>query len=305
MRSISIQSRRQMVVRRHELAGTAAGPEEVTRSLVALHATDPASVYLSVLARSQTTTPAEVTRALDGRRTLVRWMAMRRTVFVFLAEDVPMVQAAVSTPLAGVLRRQLIAQLVRNGADPPIQGAIDTWVEALEARTEQELTDRGSATGAELARAVAELRTRIPPLAPSDPPQRVTTSLLTLLSADGRAVRGAPTGSWTNRHAPWETVASRWPAGLPVLDAAAARRELAARWLARFGPATAEDLAWWAGWGKKITAQALAELPVAEVDLHGRPGVALEQDLAEDTWGQVSDSPVATLLPALDPTPMG
>jgi hypothetical protein len=52
MRTISVLQRRQAVVRRHHLGGTAQTPEAVTRALLALHATDPASVYLSVLARS-------------------------------------------------------------------------------------------------------------------------------------------------------------------------------------------------------------------------------------------------------------
>jgi cytochrome c-type biogenesis protein CcmH len=70
-------------VRRHHLAADAAGPEAVVRALVALHATDPASVYLSVLARSAATTLSDVADAMYARRSLVRWMAMRRTLFVF------------------------------------------------------------------------------------------------------------------------------------------------------------------------------------------------------------------------------
>jgi hypothetical protein len=44
-----------------------------------LHATDPASVYLSVLARSAESTLSDVADAMYARRSLVRWMAMRRT----------------------------------------------------------------------------------------------------------------------------------------------------------------------------------------------------------------------------------
>jgi hypothetical protein len=100
VRTISMQQRRRLMVRRHHLAGDADDPETVTRAVIALHAADPASVYLSVLARSYASTLADVARALYERRSLVRWMAMRRTLFVFPREDVPLVQAAVSTPLA-------------------------------------------------------------------------------------------------------------------------------------------------------------------------------------------------------------
>lgn len=49
MRTITVQQRRRAMVRRHHLAGDAGNPEAATQAVVALHATDPASVYLSVL----------------------------------------------------------------------------------------------------------------------------------------------------------------------------------------------------------------------------------------------------------------
>jgi hypothetical protein len=60
MRKITVQQRRRALVQRHHLAGDAAGPDAVTQALLALHVTDPASVYLSVLARSDTATLADV-----------------------------------------------------------------------------------------------------------------------------------------------------------------------------------------------------------------------------------------------------
>ena len=71
------------------------------------------------------------------RRSLVRWMAMRRTLFVFPREDIPTVQAAVSTPLAAMLRRRLISRLQRNGSEPHIEGDIGRWLADLEDRVEQ------------------------------------------------------------------------------------------------------------------------------------------------------------------------
>ena len=304
MRRISIQERRHGMVRRHHLTGDAADPESVTRSIVALHATDPASVYLSVLARSAASTLGDVAEALYDRRSLVRWMAMRRTLFVFPREDVPAVQAAVSTPLAAALRRRLISQLERNGSEPPVLGDTAEWIADLEERVEQALARRGTATGAQLRSDEPGLATVIPARAPSDRPQHVTTSLLTLMSADGRLVRGSRTGAWTSRHHRWEPVSRWWPAGLPVVDPAEAERELARRWLSRYGPATIEDLQWWTGWTKTTTARALSELPVQGVDLHGRSGIDLIDEDADDGHPDVPE-PTATLLPALDPTPMG
>jgi hypothetical protein len=291
------------MVRRHHLAGDADGPEEVTRALVALHASDPASVYLSVLARSAASTLADVADAMYERRSLVRWMAMRRTLFVFAREDISTVQAAVSTPLAAMLRRRLVRQLQRNGSQPVIDGDVGRWLAGLEDRVDRALARRGTATGAQLADDEPALRTLILARAPSDRPQNVTTSLLTLMSASGRIVRGTPTGPWTSRHHRWEPVSRWWPEGLPPIDIAQAQRDLARRWLARFGPARTEDLQWWTGWNKTTTRRALQDLTIEEVDLHGQAGIVLGSPAGEFADG--AGVPTATLLPALDPTPMG
>ncbi|HEY1715490.1 MAG TPA: crosslink repair DNA glycosylase YcaQ family protein [Solirubrobacteraceae bacterium] len=215
------------MVRRHHLGGDADGPEAVTRALIALHASDPASVYLSVLARSTASTLADVADAMYERPNLVRWMAMRRTLFVFAREDISTVQAAVSTPLAAMLLRRLISRLRRNGCEPVIDGDDGRWLADLENRVDRVLARRGTATDAQLADDVPALRMLILAKAPSDRPQHVTTSLLTLMSADGRIVRGTPTGPWTSRHHRWEPL-SRWcPEGLPPIDTAQAQRDLA------------------------------------------------------------------------------
>jgi hypothetical protein len=164
------------------------------------------------------------------------------------------------------------------------------------------LRARGSATGAGLAADVPALRTVISPRAASDRPKNLTSALLTMMSAQGRIVRGTPTGPWTSRHHRWEPAAQWWPDGLPELTAEGSQRELAWRWLTRFGPATADDLLWWTGWNKTTLRHALRELPVEEVDLHGGTGIALASDEPDDA---ATTTPVATLLPALDPTPMG
>ncbi len=173
MLKITVQHRRRAMIHRHHLAGDADGPEAVTRALLALHATDAASVYLSVLARSAASTLADIAEAMYERRSLVRWTAMRRTLFVFERADIPFVQAAVSTPLAATLRRRLIGQLHRNGTEPAIDGDIGHWLASPEDRTEAALVKRGTATGAQLADDEPALQTRILARAPSDRPGRL------------------------------------------------------------------------------------------------------------------------------------
>lgn len=125
------------------------------------------------------------------------------------------------------------------------------------------------------------------------------------MSAEGRIVRGVPTGAWTSRHHRWEPISRWWAQGLPSIDPADAQQDLARRWLQRFGPAKIGDPQWWTGWNKTTTRHALANLAIEEVDLHGQPGIILQSCGGDDDFFADSVNPTATLLPALDPTPMG
>ena len=125
--------------------------------------------------------------------------------------------------------------------------------------------------------------------------------MLTVLALQGRIVRGAALGSWTSNRNDWWPADAWMPGGFGDLDPAAARIELATRWLRVFGPAPIEDLRWWTGWTLGQVRAALKSIRTAEVDLDGATGLALADDLDPTPEPQ----PAVALLPALDPTPMG
>jgi len=66
------------------LAARASGlpAADVVDDLVVLHATDPASVYLSIAARTDDLGAEQLSEALYEDRTLIRMLGMRRTMFV-------------------------------------------------------------------------------------------------------------------------------------------------------------------------------------------------------------------------------
>jgi hypothetical protein len=129
----------------------------------------------------------------------------------------------------------------------------------------------------------------------------ITTRVLNLLGADGRIVRGRPRGSWISSQYRWSTTEDWLPGPLARWSAAPARTELARRWLHAFGPAPVSDLRWWTGWTAGDVKRALAGLDLAEVDLDGRTGLLLAEELAPVP----APEPWIALLPALDPTVMG
>ena len=101
MRLIDDAERRARLGRRHALAPQhrVADALAAIRAMTVLHATEPATPYLSLFARIDSCTRADLDDALFASRSLVKQLAMRRTLFVFPRELLP---AAVSGPSARV-----------------------------------------------------------------------------------------------------------------------------------------------------------------------------------------------------------
>ncbi len=289
---------------RHHLCVPAGTVEQAVDGVLALHATDPATITLSVLARGSHLTGADVQAALHERRSLVRMMAMRRTLFVVPLETAPVVHAGAALEVAARMWKRLATGL-RAGSDPDLTGLdIPAWLADVAEETVTALRRRGTATGVELAKDIPRLRTLEVPTGTArwDVPRAITSQVLVALGTDGRIVRGEPQGGWTSRRHRWEPAENWWPDGIAPWDPAVARVELVRMWLARFGPATDADAAWWTGWTLGQTRKALAGLELTEVDLDGgETGLVL----AGDERPEPAPVPGATLLPSLDPTPMG
>jgi Winged helix DNA-binding domain len=331
---VSEAHRRARLVSRHRLSIPAATVTVATEAMVALHATDPVTVYLSARARVPAATAGAVDDALYAERGIVRMLGMRRTMFVVPAALLPVVQQACTDDVARRLRRQLERDLGCGGIG---DGDAATWLRELGDSALRALAARGSATGAQLSADEPRLRTQLVyvPDKSYGGAANITSRVLVLLAAEGHMIRGHRRGGWSSGQFEWcppaawlaggtasaghgtapdgsgqgaagsgtagEAGSGSRPGSDGAADAAAARAELARRWLRTFGPAPVSDLQWWAGWTGAQTKAALTALPVCEVDLDGQPGVMLAGDEEFDE----EPAPVAALLPALDPTPMG
>ena len=109
MHRIDVAERRARLVARHRLdpAAQAGDALEVARSLVCLHATDAVTVFLSIQARSEAVAPADIERALYDDRSLIRLLAMRRTLWAVPRDLVPVVFAAATRAVAARERKRL------------------------------------------------------------------------------------------------------------------------------------------------------------------------------------------------------
>jgi hypothetical protein len=272
---------------------------DAARDLVALHATDPATVFLSLWARLPGIEPASIERALYDERTVLRMLAMRRTMFVVPVDLVPVVQAAASHAVAADQRKRLVRFIAENELGPDAA----RWLARAEAEALAALTARGEATAVELGRDAPLLRQ---PLVLGAGTKWSTTQaaagrVLLQLAAEGKIARGRPRGTWISSQYRWAPMTSWLGGEIPRIPAEVARRELLRRWLERFGPATIADLRWWTGWSAAQVRHALSGIAVEEVDLGGEAGLVLAGDDAPEP----ATDPWVALLPALDGTVMG
>ena len=239
-RRIDVAERRARLALRHHLARPATAPEPVAASLVGLHSSDPATVYLAARARVAGFQVGHLEQALYEARSLVRVLGMRRTMFVVPPDLAAVIHAACTRALAPAERRRMERLLSEQG----IAGDAAGWLEEVERRTLAALTVRGQATARELTGEVPELAHKL-----SFGAGRkwagtvgVSTRVLFLLATEGRIVRARPLGSWISSQYRWAPAAAWLEGGLGTLQPAAARAELLRRWLHAFGPGTMTDL---------------------------------------------------------------
>lgn len=299
MRRMEAEERRARLARRHRLTPRrhADDVHDAVSSVVALHSSDPATVVLSAWARTRGFEPAMLERALYEKRTLVRMLGMRRTLFVVPRELVEVVDAACTRAVAANERRKLERFVAESGvADDPA-----AWVDEASDAAVAALRARGDASTSELAgdHPLLAGKLRLGVGTRWEAEVGAATRILPLLAATGAIVRDRPRGGWTGSQYRWVPIERLGPRR--DIEPEAARAELVRAWLAAFGPATEMDLRWWTGWTARDARAALAAVPHAEVEVDEGTGYVLADDLEPEEH----PAPAPALLPALDPTAMG
>ena len=229
VRLITDDERRARLGRRHALAEQVPTAEDAARAVVALHGTDPATTILSAVQRSGAGID-DVQRALYDDRSLVRVLAMRRTVFAVPRDLVTSCWSGAADTVASEQRRRLARMLVASDVtDDP-----DQWIDRATTIALKQFGSRVDVTSGDLTESDPMLATRVQ-VGSGDwtASNTVASRLLTVLSAAGDVVRARPRGSWTSTQFRWAT-ADAWCGDLgerPAADRAAAElaRPLAAR----------------------------------------------------------------------------
>jgi hypothetical protein len=301
VRTITNEERRARLAVRHRLIDLADDVVEAAQAMTGLHSSDPASVYLSARARVTGFKHDDLEYALYEAKTLVRLLAMRRTLFVVPTAMAPLLHHSSTVSLSAPEQRRLAGWVERDGIadDGP------AWVSSVSDKTLGALRKRGEAVATDLTKDVPELGEKITFYkADGSVLTRVgmSTRILFLLAAEGRVIRGRPKGTWVSSMYRWAPM-DDWLGGpMPEMSKAEAQAAVLAKWLSTFGPGTEIDMKWWTGWPVTQVRAALAAIGAVEVEMEGgSTGYVLPNDLEPVE----SQEPWAALLPALDPTTMG
>ncbi|HWJ09287.1 MAG TPA: winged helix DNA-binding domain-containing protein [Nocardioides sp.] len=304
MVEFSDADRRRRLAVRHGLADRLESVAAAAHALTALHATEAATVHLSLWARVDGVGVADVDRALYDDRSIVKQLAMRRTLFAFPRDLLPAAWGSASARVARQQRAQMAKDLAAVGVTDH-----DAWLAVAEEEVLAALADGTARTTAELRDLVPALAGTVQRGAPGSKwagEVPLAPRVMTLLGAEGRVVRAANAGHWRLNKPAWTTTAA-WLGEEPApLTEDAGYAELVRRWLATFGPGTEADIVWWLGATKKAVRRALADVEAVEVALEGgAAGWVLPDDTEPVTGREAEVGPWAALLPTLDPTVMG
>lgn len=301
IRRIDVAERRARLAVRHRHVAAARTDDVVaiTDGMVALHSSDPVSVYLSAAARMVRPDLAALGSALYDDRTLLRHHAMRRTLWVFGHGAARAAHHAATTTIAKVQLRQLVAMLEAGGIDDAA-----AWYADAAGQVEDLLPSTGPLTAREVGAKLPGLAVKVPVgTGTFATTQAAHTRVLLMMGFQGRVLRARPTGTWINGQYRYAATGDWFPDGFDAAgtDPREHAADLVRRWLRAFGPGLATDLKWWTGWTVATTRRALADVGAVEVEIDEGTGFVLPDDV--DPVGPAE--PSAVLLPGLDPSTMG
>lgn len=154
IREISNQERRARLGQSHLLAQPGSNVVSVASSVIGLHSSDPATVYLSVWARLPGFEVLDLEQALYEDRSLIRILGMRRTMFVVPAGLGPTVHCSSTISMIEAQQKRVANILESSG----ITNNGTSWLASVSKRTMNALESRGEATAAELTKDEVDIK---------------------------------------------------------------------------------------------------------------------------------------------------
>ena len=243
-------------------------------SVVCLHATDPATVYLSAWARMDDMTVAD----LDGvllRRSFHRQAPGHATNAVRALGSCRRSRRRSEQPGGGCAAPPS-RQGGRSGGPPPRRRPLVVKTPAT--RSSPHGWWPGQLVRAPQGDRAARGRDATYGEGRSGGRVSVGPRVLTILSAEGRIVRATNAGGWYVSRPRWASMEAWLGAPIDVVSPEEESPHSYGRGCG-LGPGTVADLQWWLGSTLTAVRRALVDVEAIEVDVDGQPGFVLPDDL--------------------------
>ena len=300
MRLVDVAERRARLGIRHQLVESAPDIVTATNAVVALHSSDPATVYLSLQARVSEFSVDDLERALYEDKTLLRLYGMRRTLWVADRMSLPMIDHS-STNRLGKIERPRTIRILEEGKVTEDGSA---FLDAMTPMVLASLDTHGERLTRDLTSDIPALRQRIEFYNKAGKLSATTgagSRVMNQLSLESKIVRTRPAGSWVSGQYAWATM-EQWLGGpIPSMPVEEASTQLVTAYIGAFGPVTENDLRWWTGWPLRQLRPAIGASGAVEVEVEGGTALVLRQDVEP----VASSDPWVAVLPSLDSTTMG
>lgn len=273
--------------------------EKIADSLISIHASDPATVYLSFAARMKQPRSAKISKALVQQRSLIRHHAMRRTMWVMTRPIGRLAHGAATAKLAQKSRADIL-KAIDNTLN--IKNA-NQWYDRATKRIKDFLLSEGPTTAREIGKALPRLAVPLQFGSEKNPATlNAHTKILQGGGFEGTFVRGETAGDWISAEFQWAETLDWLGEPISGLTEEESAKEILRPWLQQFGPATLEDIRWWFGWTATLAKKSLTAIEAEPVQLSNDTQGWIN---ADDIQMTETPDPWVRLLPGLDATTMG
>jgi Winged helix DNA-binding domain len=211
-------------------------PADVARAICGAQAQDERAGRLAFRARTRSLTAADVDRARNEERSLVRTWAMRRTMHLLASDDVGWLVPLFEPIMVSESRRRLAQLAIEPKDQDRALHEIERALASDGPTSRSELVERLERRGIEI-----NDQTRV--------------HVFRLAVASGIACQGPGMGAAASL-----VLERDWLGPRPRHDRGRALAELARRYVTAFGPATEADFAGWSGLARRDVRSALARV---------------------------------------------
>lgn len=257
---------------------------KISEDLCGLHATDPKTPFLSLLARTLSFKKEDLERELYVNRNLGKMRCMRKTIFIQPKHMIPITFCATNKLLEKRLPKVL-----------EVLGITPTFYKKSTKSILDNLKGKSLSTS-EIKKSFCE--------------NKHVGSILTLMCDQGLLIRSKPIKNWKDRRNTYAIFSEHFPnVDLTKLSETEALIQLTQRYITSYGPITEKDLSWWTGLTLSEIRNALTNIstPIEKIKISdlSKTYLMLRSDIRKIDNLMPSKTPTLNLLPILDPYMMG